>query len=139
MTFSSSKQDLTGKNIIIVEDDLPSVKYYQTLLSNSGANIITFNNGKDFLDYMSGNNKADIILMDYLIPLVNGIECIRIIRKKKKKVPALIITAYYSDQAKKDAFVAGCNEYLLKPIYPEMIFMLLEKYLSKVRPASITF
>jgi CheY-like chemotaxis protein len=41
-----------------------------------------------------------------------------------------MITAYSSEQAKNEAFIAGCNEYILKPIYPEKIFFLLEKYLK---------
>jgi CheY-like chemotaxis protein len=41
-----------------------------------------------------------------------------------------MITAYSSEQAKTEAYIAGCNEYILKPIYPEKIFFLLEKYLK---------
>ena len=139
MILTNSNLNLSGKNIIIVEDDFPSVKYYQTLLGNSGATIISFHNGQDFIDYLNGNNRFDFVLMDYLIPLVNGIECIKQLRKKKKKVPVILLTAYSSEQTKKEAFLAGCDEYILKPVYPEMIFLLLEKYLNKVKPASITF
>jgi CheY-like chemotaxis protein len=67
--------------------------------------------------------------MDFLIPLVNGIECLRIFRRDRKNVPVLMITAYSSEQCKTEAYLAGCNEYVLKPIYPEKIFFLLEKYL----------
>ena len=41
-----------------------------------------------------------------------------------------MITAYSSEQAKTEAYIAGCNEYVLKPIYPEKVFFLLEKYLK---------
>jgi CheY-like chemotaxis protein len=40
-----------------------------------------------------------------------------------------MVTAYSSEQTKTEAYIAGCNEYVLKPIYPEKIFFLLEKYL----------
>lgn len=140
MNPSSTSLKLTGKNIVIVEDDIPSIRYYETLLNNSGATITSFHNGKDFLDYVNGNNKFDIVFMDYLIPLVNGIECVRTLRKKKKKrVPVFLFTAYSSEQTKREAYLAGCDEYILKPIYPEMIFLLLEKYLNKIKSASITF
>ena len=139
MNFNNSTLKITGKNIVIVEDDVPSIKYYETLLCNSGAILTTFHNGQEFLDYISGNNKIDIVFMDYLIPLVNGIECVRQFRKKKKKIPVFLFTAYSSEQTKREAFLAGCDEYILKPIYPEMIFLLLEKYLNKFRSASITF
>jgi CheY-like chemotaxis protein len=122
---------LTGKRIVIVEDDVPSIRYYETLLKNSGADVRIFRNGKEFLDYLSQNNeKIDLVFMDFLIPLVNGIECLRIFRRERKNTPVLMLTAYSSEQSKTEAYLAGCNEYVLKPIYPEKIFFLLEKYLK---------
>ena len=139
MKINLSYPKLSGKNIIIVEDDFPSIKYYRTLLHSSGATITCFNNGRDFLEYLDNNGNIDIVIMDYLIPLVNGIDCIKKLRKKWKNVPAFLFTAYSSEQTKREAFLAGCDEYILKPIYPEKIFMLLEKYLTLEKPASMTF
>jgi CheY-like chemotaxis protein len=121
----------TGKNIIIVEDDLPSIKYYETLLKNSGANLKIFKNGKEFVDFINQpDTNIDIVFMDFLIPMINGIDCIRIFRKERRNTPVIIITAYSSEQTKTEAYIAGCTEYVLKPIYPEKIFFLLEKYLN---------
>ncbi len=53
MTLNISNLDLTGKNIVIVEDDLPSIKYYETLLKNTGAEVVIFHTGKEFVDYYS--------------------------------------------------------------------------------------
>jgi CheY-like chemotaxis protein len=50
-----------------------------------------------------------------------------------------MITAYSSEQAKTEAYIAGCNEYVLKPIYPERIYFLLEKYLSTNIPVPHSF
>jgi CheY-like chemotaxis protein len=50
-----------------------------------------------------------------------------------------MMTAYSSEQAKTEAYIAGCNEYVLKPIYPEKIFFLLEKYLKREIPVSLTY
>lgn len=130
MTLNINYLELEGRNIVIVEDDLPSIKYYETLLKNSGANITFFYNGKDFIDHItSPHHQIDMIFIDFLIPLVNGIECARIFRKENKTTPVVMITAYSSEQAKTEAYIAGCNEYVLKPIYPEKIFFLIEKYL----------
>lgn len=131
MTLNISNLELTGKTIAIVEDDMPSIRYYETLLKNSGAEVIVFHTGKEFVDYIAVNkNTIDLIFMDFLVPLINGIECVRIFRKDHKTVPVIMITAYSSEQAKTEAYIAGCNEYILKPIYPEKIFFLLEKYLK---------
>lgn len=131
MSLSFSHLALQNKNIVIVEDDIPSVKYYETLLKNSGAEVKIFHNGKTFIDYFSTtNDKIDIVLIDFLIPLVNGIECIRNFRKFRNNVPVLMLTAYFTEKTKDEAFIAGCNEYILKPVFPEKIFSLLEKYLK---------
>lgn len=122
--------NLADKTIIVVEDDLPSVMYYETLLKNTGATIRVFRNGKEFVDFITmSREKIDLVFMDFLVPLVNGIECTRMLRKSRKNVPVIMVTGYASDQSKKEAFLAGCNEYVLKPIYPEFIYNLLEKYL----------
>lgn len=140
MALSINDLQLTNKNIIIVEDDLPSIRYYETLLKSSGADVKVFRNGKEFIDYISHENgKIDIVFMDFLIPIVNGIECMRIFRRDRKNVPVLMLTAYSSEQSKTEAYLAGCNEYVLKPIYPEKIFFLLEKYLKhEVSPSLIS-
>ena len=139
MAFNINNLELTGKTIVIVEDDLPSIRYYQTLLSSSGADVKIFKDGKEFVDYIDRNNRIDLVFMDFLIPLINGIECVKLFRKKSKNVPVLILTAYSSEQSKTEAYLAGCNEYVLKPIYPEKIFFLLKKYLLQEESASITY
>lgn len=131
MTLNISNLELTGKNLLIVEDDMPSIRYYETLLKNSGADVKIFHTGKEFVDYVTQTDKTiDLVFMDFLVPLINGIECIRVLRRERKHTPVIMITAYSSEQAKTEAYIAGCNEYILKPIYPEKIFFLLEKYLK---------
>jgi CheY-like chemotaxis protein len=140
MTLNISSLELKGKSIVIVEDDVPSIRYYETLLKNSGADIRIFHTGKEFVDYIrQGENSIDLVFMDFLIPLINGIECVRIFRKERKNTPVIMITAYSSEQAKTEAYVAGCNEYVLKPIYPEKIFFLIEKYLKIKTSVSALF
>jgi len=140
MTLNISNLELSTKSIVIVEDDHPSIKYYETLLRNSGAAVTVLHTGKEFVDYISRENcRVDIIIMDFLIPLINGIDCIRIFRKMNRNTPILMITAYSSEQAKTEAYLAGCSEYILKPIYPEKIFFLLEKYLNQESPVHLTW
>ncbi|OFY57975.1 MAG: hypothetical protein A2V50_06625 [Bacteroidetes bacterium RBG_19FT_COMBO_42_10] len=140
MALNINDLQLTDKKIIIVEDDQPSIRYYETLLKSSGADLKIFHNGKEFVDYINQEHgKVDLVFMDLLIPLINGIECLRIFRKERKNVPVLMLTAYSSEQSKTEAYLAGCNEYVLKPIYPEKIFFLIEKYLKhEVSPSFVS-
>lgn len=130
MTLNFRQLELEGKNIVIVEDDLPSIRYYETLLKDSGARIIIFHNGREFIDYLDEGKRIDLVFMDFLIPVINGIDCIRIFRKQSRNIPVIMITAYSSEQTKTEAYIAGCNEYVLKPIYPEKICYLVDKYLK---------
>jgi DNA-binding NtrC family response regulator len=132
MSLNFSNLALTDKTIAIVEDDVPSLRYYETLLLSSGANVVKFRTGKDFVEHIKNKEaKIDLVIMDFLIPLINGIDCTRIFRKERKGIPVLMITAYSSEQSKSDAYIAGCNEYILKPVYPEKVYALLEKYLKQ--------
>jgi DNA-binding response OmpR family regulator len=132
MSLNFSSLELKNRTIVIVEDDVPSMRYYETLLQSSGAEVIKFRTGKDFVDFVNNKEaKVDLVIMDFLIPLINGIDCTRIFRKSRKNVPVLMITAYSSEQSKSDAYIAGCNEYILKPVYPESVYSLLEKYLKQ--------
>jgi CheY-like chemotaxis protein len=140
MELNTSRLDLSGKNVVIVEDDIPSIKYYETLLKNSGAVIIILRSGLEFIEYIKQDDcRIDFIFMDFLIPFINGIDCTRIYRKSNKKTPVIMLTAYSSEQAKTEAFIAGCNEYVLKPIYCEKLMFLLEKYLIQEVPETIGY
>jgi len=139
MMLNFSDLELQNKNIAVVEDDVPSIRYYETILQSSGASVKIFRTGKDFIEYVNQKNEViDLVIMDFLIPLVNGIDCVRMLRKERKDVPVLMITAYSSEQSKSEAYIAGCNEYILKPVYPETLYSLLEKYLKQKSMADIS-
>jgi DNA-binding NtrC family response regulator len=130
LNFSLS--DLSSKRIIIVDDDVPSVKYYETLLKNTGAEITILRNGKDFNELISQEGIiVDFVIMDFLIPYINGVDCIKLFRKRDKETPVIMVTAYSSDQIRRESFVAGCNEFVLKPLFPEKLLNLIEKYLVR--------
>ena len=127
--------DITGKRIAVVEDDYASLKYYETLLKDTGAVLSFYRNGREFVDAITtGKAVFDLVFMDFLVPLINGIECTRAFRQVNRSAPVILITAYYSEQTRNEAYIAGCTEYNLKPVFPDKIHMILEKYLAP-RPA----
>ena len=130
MGLTISNLTLENKNIVIVEDDVHTIRYYETLLRNTGANVLVLRSGLEFVEYIKqGKQEIDFIFMDYLIPFINGIDCVRIFRKANKTTPVVMLTAYMSEQTKTESYIAGCNEYVLKPVYCEKLIFLLEKYL----------
>lgn len=138
MYSNSYRLNLSDKTIAVVDDDVASLRYFEVLLKTTGANVLSFSNGSELIDFISDNDvNMDMILLDYLIPYINGIDCIRQIRKVNKMIPLLMITAYYTRESKEEAFLAGCNEYILKPVIPEKVLSLLEKYLLHKEYANI--
>jgi DNA-binding response OmpR family regulator len=140
MQLNTSDLDFANKTIVIIEDDVPSVKYYETVLRNTGVKLAIFHTGKEFIDYLNEDNcTIDLVFIDFLIPFINGIDCTRIFRKLNKNTPVIMITAYYSDQVRKESFLAGCNEFVLKPVFPEKILFLLEKHLRSKAGATVIY
>ena len=140
MSLNISHLVLNQKTIVIVEDDIYSIKYYETILKNTGAEVIFLRSGLEFVEYIKeGERNIDFIFMDFLIPLINGIECTRIYRKLNKQTPIVMLTAYSSEQTKTEAYIAGCNEYVLKPIYCEKLIFMLDKYLLQEIPLTYKF
>jgi CheY-like chemotaxis protein len=130
MALNISDLDLSGKTVLIVEDDQPSVMYYETLLKNTGCEVFVFRTGRDFSEYVSeAGKKFDLVFMDYLVPHVNGVDCTRILRKTYRNIPVIMVTAYSSDYTKREALLAGCNEFILKPVYPDKLNEIIGKYL----------
>ncbi len=134
---SANSESYRGKRVIVVEDDIPSAKYYETMLRKTGASVKLFRNGREFVSHIEkeGAIDADIVIMDYLIPVINGVDCTRISRKYSKSVPVIMISAFVSEEIKREAYIAGCNEYILKPLFPENFLLVLEKYLLQRSPA----
>jgi len=129
--------DLSGKTIAIVDDDMATIRYFEILLKTTSAEVMTFLNGIDFLNYSKDNpRKFDLIMMDYLIPYVNGMDCVKSLRKYNRHVPVVMITAYYTRESKEESILAGIDEYILKPIIPEKVLSILEKYLLRKEYAS---
>jgi DNA-binding NtrC family response regulator len=124
--------DLSGKTIAIVDDDMATIRYFEILLKTTSAEVMTFLNAIDFLNYSKENpRKFDLVLMDYLIPYINGIDCVKSLRKYNRHVPVVMITAYYTRESKEESILAGIDEYILKPIIPEKVLSILEKYLLR--------
>lgn len=140
MGLNTNYLDLSNKNIVIVEDDIPSIRYYETILKNCGAGITILKSGLEFIEYIKQEEvKIDFVFMDFLIPFINGIDCTRIFRKTNKETPVIMLTAYSSEQTKTEAYLAGCIEYVLKPIYSEKLIFLLDKYLIRENPVTIRY
>ncbi|NFV13500.1 response regulator transcription factor [Clostridium sp. FAM 1755] len=99
--------------ILIVDDDKTIVEFLQIFLIKEGYEVKFSYNGEEALNKIK-NEKFDLILMDIMMPKIDGFEAIKIIRKLTN-VPIIFVTAKDSQQDKITGFISGCDDYITKP------------------------
>jgi len=117
--------------ILVAEDNIINQKVAKHILRNIGYQSDSVSNGKEVLDVIE-KKKYDLIIMDIKMPVMNGMEVTKIIRnsnKSYKNIPIIALTALFSEDDKKNAISKGMNDYLSKPIQPDQLNELIEKYL----------
>ena len=88
-------------------------------------------NGLDAIETCcSEDQKVDLVLMDVLIPFVNGSDATREIRKYCKELPIIAVSAYDTFDNRERCFLSGCNEFLSKPVLPEKLLKTMAYYLE---------
>ncbi len=139
MTNNDLDQNWKGKNLIVVEDDEAGYQYFESLLKKTGIRIKWIRNGVEFINHIEREGSSvDIILMDILIPLKNGIDATRFVKKKYPQIPVVIVTAYASREIREKSFMAGCDAYLTKPILPHTLLKTVSEFLDKKEMAEAT-
>lgn len=123
------------RNILIAEDEESNYLYLEALLEKYDFNLQHVENGKEAVEIMQNNNSIDLILMDFNMPVMNGIEATKEIRKFNLDVPIIALTAYAMAEDKQKAIDAGCNEYLSKPIKKDNLLELINKLILDKMPA----
>ena len=117
-----------GKRVLVVDDDMRNVFAVSHILEDQGMKIISAANGKKALDILEKDSSFNLVLMDIMMPIMDGYETIKRIRKQKTlkdlKIIALTANAMLGDKEK--CLKAGANDYLAKPLQ-------IDKLLSKMR------
>lgn len=120
--------DINGKRILLVEDNDINVLVAEKLLQQFGFNVEVARNGKIAVDMFKNSTKNyyDVILMDFRMPVMNGLDATRIIRELNridaKRVSIIAMTADAFDVNAQEAFEAGMDDFIAKPIEPSVLF-----------------
>lgn len=123
------EKKLKGK-ILIAEDDWISSQYLRRILVNSGVVVIHAENGKQAVEIAENTPDIDLILMDIRMPLMDGIEATKLIKKFRPDIPIIAQTAYAFTEERIKILEIGCNEYITKPIEESKLNVMINKYLS---------
>jgi signal transduction histidine kinase/CheY-like chemotaxis protein len=119
-----------NKTIMIVEDNHPGFVLLQNYLITTRAILMHVSNGKEVVDICNNNPDIDIVLMDIQLPVMNGYEATILIKKNRKDLPVIAVTAYALTEDAQIAKKAGFDDYLTKPIEKEKLLTMMGKYLS---------
>ncbi|PHO13115.1 diguanylate cyclase [Malaciobacter marinus] len=126
--------DLSQKNILIVDDDIKNIFVLDAALKEFNANTFTAFNGQEALDFLKDEkNKIDLILMDIMMPVMNGYEAMEKIRedKKIKHIPIIAVTAKAMKDDREKCISLGADDYLSKPIEINVLASLIESWSTK--------
>ncbi|MHC1703723.1 MAG: tetratricopeptide repeat protein [Tenuifilaceae bacterium] len=129
-TRAFDSNNWSEKMILVVEDDLISYLYLETLLAKSGVNLIHVKNGEDAIEVCQINDKIDMILMDMQLPFISGYETTHEIKSFRKNIPIIAQTANVMNNEREKCILAGCDDYISKPIDPDEFMLILTKYFS---------
>ncbi|MFK5854968.1 MAG: response regulator [Bacteroidota bacterium] len=128
-----SEDIFKDKTVLIVDDDMRNIFALKKVLSSHNMKVMRADNGKVALEIIKENPKFDIILMDIMMPIMDGYETMRAIRKlpDQKDVPIIALTAKAMKEDRQKCIEAGANEYMAKPIVIEKLLSLLRVWLYK--------
>jgi CheY-like chemotaxis protein len=121
------------KKILLVDDDSRNVFALSKILNERGMVIIKAENGKYALAALAIHPDIDLVLMDIMMPEMDGYEAMRQIRSQKKYqgLPVIALTAKAMNNDKQKCIDAGANDYIAKPIDVERLLSLMRVWMSK--------
>lgn len=132
-TSHEKENSLKNKKILIVDDDMRNVFALSSALEEKGIEVVIGRNGKEGIKKLSENSDINLILMDIMMPEMDGYTAMREIRKESKysKIPIIAITAKAMKEDREKCIEAGASDYLTKPIDIDKLISLLRVWLYK--------
>ena len=116
--------------ILVVEDNIINQRIIQAVFKHLGYEIDICANGQEAVNTFTGNN-YDIIFMDLLMPVMDGFNATREIRKHNTTIPIVALSASEDQNSRNEALKSGMNSYLVKPVKVESVKQLLIKWFSE--------
>ena len=110
--------------VLVVDDDFINRKLLQTLLKKnpSVTEIIEAENGSDALDKLKKESNINLILLDIMMPILDGVEFLKIFRSDMSNAHIPVIVLSTDDTRKSEVFDNGANDFIRKPIKEEQLF-----------------
>ncbi len=126
----NSNYNLAGEVILVVEDDLSNYNYLKAVIKRNHGNVIWAKNGRHALELYQQHPDIQIVLMDIHLPVMNGFETTRELKKMNPNIVVIAQTAYAMAYDEQICYNAGCDDYLAKPIKPKLLLEKIENHLN---------
>jgi signal transduction histidine kinase/CheY-like chemotaxis protein len=116
--LSMDNINFEDKKILVVDDDMRNTFVLVEILEGKGAKVLTAANGEEALQVLAENKDTNLVLMDIMMPVMDGYEAIEKIRadKELENLPVIAVTAKAMNQDKEKCFEVGANDFLTKPL-----------------------
>ncbi len=124
---------LEGTTILLAEDDMRTVYALSALLRGKGADVIVADNGKEALDMLNDHPRVGGVLMDIMMPEMDGYEAMRRLRQDARftTLPVIALTAKAMKGERERCLEAGASDYLTKPVDSRRLLATLQSWLRK--------
>lgn len=124
--------------ILLIEDEEGFVRFIKKGLKEEGFNVGTAETAEEALQLIK-SYIYDLLIVDVLLPQMNGFDFIAIFRSNNKKTPIMVLTAKDTISDKRVGFQSGCDDYLTKPFHFEELLMRIHALLRRTQPISNSF
>ncbi len=125
--------ELAGKKILLADDDMRNVFSLNAALEMHDMTVVTASDGKEAVDILKQEKDIDLVLMDIMMPEMDGYEAIKYIRKEMnlKKLPIIALTAKAMSDDREKAIRAGASDYITKPVDLPKLLSLMRVWISQ--------
>src|SRR5690606_19940250 len=120
--------DFSGVKVLLVDDDARNMFAIRTVLEARGIEVLHAANGRVALELLSAHRDLDLVLMDTMMPELDGIGAIRAIRETNDDVPILSLSAKAMQGDREKAFEAGASDYVVKPVDPRKLLAVIHSW-----------
>lgn len=129
----TNKTGFKGKKILVVDDDIRNVFALAQILEEREMEVMEAENGKVAIEVLKENPDTDLVLMDIMMPVMNGYEAMKTIRNTPgiENIPIITITAKAMKEDYQKAIFSGANDYISKPVDVDKLLSLLKIWLFK--------
>ena len=129
----NSNEALHNRKVLVVDDDARNIFALATLLENHEMEVITATNGRQAIELIQGTDDLNVVLMDIMMPEMDGYQTMREIRKdpRFRSLPILALTAKAMKGDREKCLEAGASDYIAKPVNTEQLLSLLRVWLYR--------